>query len=106
MKAKSENSVSAYARVSGAKASPQCARAESESGGVSRFSGGETRESGPLFSFSLVVFRASTERSSRGGGSLGGNRRAIRAWVCALAHGMRVQRAQHAEEKTQCTAPL
>ena len=39
MKAKSENSVSAYARVSGAKASPQCSRAESESGGVSRFSG-------------------------------------------------------------------
>ena len=39
MKAKSENSVSAYARVSGAKASPQCSRAESESGGVFRFSG-------------------------------------------------------------------
>ena len=39
MKAKSRNSVSAYARVSGAKASPQCSRAESESGGVSRFSG-------------------------------------------------------------------
>ena len=56
MKAKSENSVSAYARVNGAKASPQCSRAESESGGVSRFSGGETRESGPLFSFSLEFF--------------------------------------------------
>ena len=56
MKAKSRNSVSAYARVSGAKASPQCSRAESESGGVSRFSGGETRESGPLFSFSLEFF--------------------------------------------------
>ena len=61
MKAKSENSVSAYARVSGAKASPQCSRAESESGGVSRFSGGETRESGPLFCFpssSLSFHRA------------------------------------------------
>lgn len=31
-----------------------------------------TRESGSLFSFSLVVFRASIERCSRGGGSLGG----------------------------------
>ena len=39
MKAKSENSVSAYARVSGAKASPQCSRAESESWDVFRFSG-------------------------------------------------------------------
>ena len=56
MKAKSRNSVSAYVRVSGAKASPQCSRAESESGGVSRFSGEETRESGPLFSFSLEFF--------------------------------------------------
>ena len=56
MKAKSENSVSAYARVSGAKASPQCSRAESESGGVSRFSGGETRESGPLFCFPSSSF--------------------------------------------------
>ena len=68
--------------------------------------GRNTRESGSLFSFSLVVFRASIERSSRGSGSLGGNRRAIWEWLCALAHGMRVQRAQHAEEKTQCTAPL
>ena len=56
MKAKSRNSVSAYARVSGAKASPQCSPAESESGGVSRFSGGETRESGPLFCFSSSSF--------------------------------------------------
>ena len=56
MKAKSRNSVSAYARVSGAKASPQCSRAESESGGVSRFSGGETRESGPLFCFPSSSF--------------------------------------------------
>lgn len=56
MKAKSENSVSAYARVSGAKASPQCSRAESESGGVSRFSGGEMRESAPLFCFSSSSF--------------------------------------------------
>ena len=56
MKAKSRNSVSAYARVSGAKASPQCSRAESESGGVSRFSGEETRESGPLFCFPSSSF--------------------------------------------------
>lgn len=56
MKAKSRNSVSAYACVSGAKASPQCSRAESESGGVSRFSGGETRESGPLFCFPSSSF--------------------------------------------------
>ena len=56
MKAKSRNSVSAYARVSGAKASPQCSPAESESGGVSRFSGGETRESGPLFCFPSASF--------------------------------------------------
>jgi hypothetical protein len=55
VKAKSRNSVSAYARVSGAKASPQCSRAESESGGVSRFSGGEMRESGPLFCFPWVL---------------------------------------------------
>ena len=48
--------MSAYARVSGAKASPQCSRAESESGGVSRFSGGETRESGPLFCFPSSSF--------------------------------------------------
>ena len=34
--------------------------------------GRNTRESGSLFSFSLVVFRASIERSSRGGGALGG----------------------------------
>ena len=56
MKAKSGNSVSAYARVGGAKGSPQCSRAESESGGVSRFSGGETRESGPLFCFPSSSF--------------------------------------------------
>ena len=56
MKAKSRNSVSAYARVSGAKASPQCSRAESESGDVSRFSGEETRESGPLFCFPSSSF--------------------------------------------------
>ena len=56
MKAKSENSVSAYARVNGAKASPQCSRAESESGGVSRFSGEETRESGLLFCFPSSSF--------------------------------------------------
>lgn len=56
MKAKSENSVSAYARVGEAKASPQCSRAESESGSVSRFSGGETRESGPLFCFPSSPF--------------------------------------------------
>lgn len=56
MKAKSENSVSAYARGGGTKASPQCSRAESESGDVSLFSGGETRESGPLFCFPSSSF--------------------------------------------------
>ena len=56
MKAKSRNSVSAYARGGGTKASPQCSRAESESGGVSLFSGGETRESGPLFCFPSSSF--------------------------------------------------
>lgn len=75
MKAKSENSVSAYARVSGAKASPQCSRAESESGGVSRFSGGETRESGPLFCFSSSSFELQSIGVSWCG-ALGGNQRA------------------------------
>jgi len=37
---------------------------------------------------------------------VGRNRRARWEWVCALAHGMRAQRAQHVEEKTQRVAPL
>ena len=68
VKAKRGNSVSAYARVSGAKASPQCSPAVRESGEVSRFSGGETRESGPLFSFFLEFFWASIDRWSCGVG--------------------------------------
>ena len=56
MKAKSRNSVSAYVRVSGAKASPAVFTRGEQSGDVSRFSGGETRESGPLFPFSLEFF--------------------------------------------------
>ena len=56
MKAKSENSVSAYARVGGAKASPAVFTRGEQSGGVSRISGGEMRESGPLFPFSLEFF--------------------------------------------------
>lgn len=98
MKAKSRNSVSAYARVSGAKASPQCSRAESESGGVSRFSGEETRESGPLFCFPSSPFELQSIGDLVVWG-VGRNRRARWEWVCALAHGMRVQRVQRGEEK-------
>ena len=77
MKAKSRNSVSAYARMSGAKASPAVfTRGARKLGRFFDLAGRNTRESGSLFSFSLVVFRASVERSSRGSGSLGGNRRA------------------------------
>ena len=105
MKAKSRNSVSAYARVSGAKASPQCSPAESESGGVSRFSGGETRESGPLFCFPSASFGLQSI------GDLvvwGVGRKSGARWeqVCALVHGMRVQRVQRGEEKTQRATPL
>ena len=68
VKAKSENSVSAYARVSGAKASPAVFTRGEQKRGVSRFSGGKTRESAPLFSFCLEFFRASIDRWSRGVG--------------------------------------
>lgn len=98
MKAKSRNSVSAYARVSGAKASPQCSRAESESGGVSRFSGEETRESGPLFCFPSSPFELQSIGDLVVWG-VGRNRRARWEWVCALAHGMRVQRVQRGRRK-------
>ena len=39
-------------------------------------------------------------------GALGGNRRARWEWVCALVHGMRVQRVQRGEEKTRRATPL
>lgn len=39
-------------------------------------------------------------------GALEGNRRARWEWVCALVHGMRVQRVQRGEEKTQRATPL
>ena len=68
VKAKSENSVSAYARGGGAKASPAVFTRGEQSGCVFRFSGGEMRESGPLFSFSLEFFWASIDRWSRGVG--------------------------------------
>ena len=105
MKAKSRNSVSAYARGGGTKASPQCSRAESESGGVSLFSGGETRESGPLFCFPSSSFELQSSGDLVVSG-VGRNRRARWEWVCALAHGARVQRVQRGEEKTQRAAPL
>ena len=100
MKAKSENSVSAYARVSGAKASPQCSRAESKVGAFLDLAGEKRAKVGRCFRFPSSSF----ELQSIGdlvAWDVERYRRARWEWVCALAHGARAQRVQCGEEKTQ-----
>lgn len=56
MKAKRKNSVSAYARVSGAKASPQCSRAESKAGTFLDLAGEKRAKVGRCFRFPSSSF--------------------------------------------------
>ena len=56
MKAKSRNSVSAYARVSGAKASPQCSRRRAKAGAFLDLAGEKRAKVGRCFVFPRVFF--------------------------------------------------
>ena len=60
MKAKRENSVSAYARVSGAKASPQCSRAASKAGAFLDLAGEKRAKVGRCFRFPSSSFELQT----------------------------------------------